>query len=168
MAGAQGDGHLFTIATAAAACGVAEVTIKRDLRDRQRFPSARKEPIPGGGGTERWVIPYRDLVAAGYVPNRPRPAEPAEGESRPTPDPDELDRLRRALDDERQRREQAEHRAELAEVMAGERERALSLLERSLRQLEAGPTPPLSDGAPVRNAGNSQPHKERRRRWWPW
>ncbi len=78
------------------------------------FPNARKEPIPNGGGTERWVIPLSDLLAQGLHPN----ADLADAAGDDHQARTEVERLRRQL-------AEAERRAALAEAVAAERLRAL-------------------------------------------
>jgi hypothetical protein len=71
-----------------------------------------------------------------------------------TPEPAEVDRLREQV-------QELEHRAELAEALASERERALEDLRVALRAL--GPGEPQTP-APH---GPTGPHPTHRRRW-PW
>jgi len=62
--------YLFTLAGAAAACGVARTTIRRRI-DRGEFPNAHRRLVPGEPEkSATWRIPAADLLAAGLVPNR--------------------------------------------------------------------------------------------------
>jgi len=161
-------GHRFTIATAAEACGVSEMTIKRGLNNG-KFPNAAKELIPGGGGTERWNIPLADLLGAGYKPNQPKvevidltdPQLEGDSGTRTPLELPEVIRLRQELEHERERARDAEHRAQLAESIAAERDRALEMINRAMRQLEAGSTPTSVVPAPTAAAATAT-----RKRGW--
>lgn len=145
------------------------MTIKRGLNNG-KFPNAVKEPIPGGGGTERWSIPLADLLTAGYKPHQPKvqvidlnnPELEDEGDSRTPSEHPEVTRLRLELERERERVRTAEHRAQLAESVAAERDRALEMINRAMRQLEAGSTP---TPAPI-SATEPSPEPRAKRRWW--
>jgi hypothetical protein len=162
-------GHRFTIATAAEACDISEMTIKRGLSSG-KFPHAIKEPIPGGGGTERWSIPLTDLLAAGYRPNASKPevidlTNPhhlAEGWSGTPSEPPELVQLREQLEAEKERSLRAEHRADIAEALATERNRSLETLTLALRQLGQGQqAPSVIPMTPLEQAPQAT-----RRHWW--
>ena len=139
------------------------MTIKRGLNNG-KFPNAVKEPLPGGGGTERWSIPLADLLGAGYKPNQPKvevidlnnPELEGEGGTRTPSEHPDVTQLRLELEHERERTRTAEHRAQLAESVAAERDRALEMINRAMRQLEAGNT-----SAPV-----SAPTATRKRGWF--
>jgi len=132
----------LTITEAARAAGKHRNSIRRRL-DAGQFPNAQKNP---SGVVE---IPVGDLLASGLVLNRPAPPAP---DVQP-PETPETDRLR-------ERVQELEHRAELAEAVAEERERALDDLRAALRAL--GPGDPQAP-AP-RPTG--PPQAPRRR--WPW
>lgn len=131
----------LTITEAARAAGKHRNSIRRRL-DAGQFPNAQKNPV---GVVE---IPVEDLLAAGLELNRPAPPAPAV-QAHETP---EVDRLREQV-------QELEHRAELAEALASERERALDDLRVALRAL--GPGEPTLTPAPV---GVTQPPRRR----WPW
>ena len=107
------EGPCLTITEAARAAGKHPNSIRRRL-DAGQFPGAAKN---AAGEVE---IPIDDLLSAGLVLKRPAPREPAE-----------VDRLRDQL-------RKAERRAELAEALASERERALDDLRMALRALGSG------------------------------
>lgn len=134
--------RLFTLSEAATACGVSRSRIRRML-DAGEFPNAVQEGDPEKGASARvWRVPLADLLAAGLMPNR-EPDSPAtypgkDAEQGEQVAGQELADLRHELALERTRREAAED-------IARERERAIEVLERALRLLEArnpvGPEP---------------------------
>ncbi len=136
------DRPRLTITEAARAAGKHRNSIRRRL-DAGQFPNAHKNP---SGVVE---IPVGDLLASGLVLNRPAPSAP---DVQP-PETPEVDTLRERL-------REAEHRAELAEALAGERERALDDLRVALRAL--GPGDPQ---APAPRPTGPPPTPRRR---WPW
>ena len=101
-------------------------------------------------------------AAAGLELDRAAPPEPAV-DPHETPEPVEVDRLRDQL-------REAERRAELAEALASERERALEDLRIALRALGSGEPPPtmraLGSGEPPPTPAPAAPQAPRRR--WPW
>ncbi len=144
--------------------------MKRRLADNA-LPNARKELIPNGGGTERWVIPLSDLLAQGLRPNAAR-----KGDGAPKPDVDltaaagsedqaqnEVERLRREL-------AESQRRAVLAEAVAAERLRALDdarlnadALRQAVLMLNAGAAPrerrsSRSAAAAGGSSGGTAPH----------
>jgi hypothetical protein len=136
----------LTITEAASAAGKHRNSIRRRL-DAGQFPNAQKNP---SGVVE---IPVEDLLASGLELNRPAPPAP-DVQPPETPEPAEVDTLRERL-------REAEHRAELAEALAGERERALEDLRVALRAL--GPGEPQTP-APLAPTGAPQAPRGR----WPW
>ena len=136
----------LTITEAARAAGMHRNSIRRRL-DAGQFPNAHKNPV---GVVE---IPLDDLLAAGLELNKPAPPAPAV-QPPETPEPAEVDRLREQV-------QELEHRAELAEALASERERALEDLRVALRAL--GPGDPQ---APAPHEPTGPPQAPRRR--WPW
>lgn len=126
----------LTINKAAEAADVHRNTIRRRLDDGQ-FPNAFREP--GEQGRKAWLIPVGDLLAAGLHLHRPSPADQVAAE-------ETLDELQALRADNLELR----HRAELAESLARERERALTIAERALLALTEGesrPSPP--DRSPI-------------------
>lgn len=166
-------GHLFSLKEAARACEVSPVTIRRRLRD-ETFPNAFKESIDG---SETWQIPLGDLLGAGFTPTSSGQAttEPAEvtvpvvevieavAAATPTAEPidvAEVSELRSEL-------VAAEHRAELAEARAEERQRLIDILERQVRVLMPGP--PVAGTASDGPSVLTEPVRTeplRRKRWW--
>ena len=67
----QGEA-LFSIAEAAAACGVSKRTIRRRLDEGRFLNSYRKQDATGS-----WVIPLRDLYAAGLKVKPSQPGDPS-------------------------------------------------------------------------------------------
>ncbi len=143
------DRPRLTITEAASAAGMHRNSIRRRL-DAGQFPNAHKNP---SGVVE---IPVGDLLASGLELNRPAPPAPDVQPSE-TPETPEVDTLRERLRD-------AEHRAELAEALASERERALEDLRVALRAL--GPGDPQAPGPYGPNPEPPDPMAPRRR--WPW
>jgi len=114
----------LTVAEAAEAAGVHRRTITRRI-DANRLPNAYKN------STGEWRVPIADLEASGlrlYAPAGPDP-EPA---STLPHDGIEVDELKAEVAEWRRR-------AEVAEALAAERERALERADLALRALSAGP-----------------------------
>ena len=76
-----------------------------------------------------WLIPVTDLIAAGLTPGKPAPPEEPPGPAEPSPT--ELDALKAENVELRKR-------AEIAEAVAEEREKALEDTRLALRALSAG------------------------------
>jgi hypothetical protein len=62
---AGGAPHWLNITEAAAACGLSRDTVRRRIRSGA-LPGARRDP----SGSSPWLIPIRDLLAAGLDPDR--------------------------------------------------------------------------------------------------
>lgn len=153
--------YLFSLAGAAAACGVARSTIRRRL-DKGDFPNARRVSVPGEPETTAaWRIPAADLVAAGLPPNRPDPgsdhgedtpgAQGGDGGSAALSDmaggqAAELDALRARLDD-LERLVDAERRR--GDDMARMAEQAQRSLDLALRRLGPGDSEPEGPQEPA-------------------
>lgn len=114
----------LTINAAAKAAGVHRNTIRRRL-DRGEFSNRFRER-DDEGREGPWLIPTEDLLAAGFRLHAPSAPDSA-------PPPETLDELQ-AL---RAENLELRHRAEMAEALARERDRALELAERALRALES-------------------------------
>ncbi len=137
---------VFSVTEAARASGVDRRTIKRKL-DAGEFPNAHRQPTGQGPGPGPWLVPLGDLLAAGLTPDVGRvPGPPMRGSSGP---PESELRLRAALAD-------AVRRAEVAEALAAERERAIEAQQVALRAFEAG-VAAAADGEPD-PAGGPDPH----------
>jgi hypothetical protein len=129
----------LTIRQAAEATGLSIKTIRRRLAE---FPNARRD---GDGPAAPWTIPVTDLIAAGLTVEDndtsgkvERPASsPVALPARPA-EPDEVEKLRGEVTELRRR-------AEVAEALAIERERALVDVRLALRALTA--TTPSTDAA---------------------
>jgi len=148
---------------------VSAQTIRRRLRD-DAFPNATKETLDG---VETWQIPLGDLLAAGFSPTSDgRPSQPSEPATAPTTDVvdehpaatpvvdvDEVAELRAELIE-------AQHRAELAEARAEERQRSIDILERQVLMLMPGPASPTVNDGPVVLTEPVPTAPLRRRRWW--
>ena len=162
------SGPVLNMAEAARACGLSVSTMRR-----------HRDALLAHGATRHdasWVIPVSALVAAGLMPNvTPPDASPGDGVTPvmtrhpdgsltppDTPTHQEVERLREALAD-------AKRRADVAEAIAAERERIITVQAQALRLLEAGPSPrppaptPSSSGAPD---GAPDTASTGRRRWW--
>jgi len=139
------SGTTLSIAEASRRYGVSVATLRRKLHDGV-LTGAHKQPGPKG---EEWRLPIASLAALGYrAPSAPD-VKPDD-----TSEPAEVDRLREQV-------QELEHRAELAEALASERERALEDLRVALRAL--GPGDPQ---APAPHEPTGPPQAPRRR--WPW
>lgn len=135
----------WTLSQAAKRCGTSRATLQRALNAGR---------IPGAVRDEQgwWQLPLEGLLAAGFLPDRPAPAEdqdsgPHRGGAREharTPDPapaepaSELVELRIELERERARADLERTRREAAEQLAAERAARVADLQHSLRMLEAG------------------------------
>lgn len=134
-------GQSFSLAQAAVVCQVSRKTLMR-----------RADLLKEGGSfkdsTGGWVIPLGALLHAGLTPGRPATPDS------PTPDSrdavgvgqdsrdtqiarlqGEIERLRGVADEAVELR----RRAEVAEALAGERERVIAAQAQTLHMLEAGP-----------------------------
>lgn len=138
------QGHLFTLAEAAAAVGLHKDSIKR-RRAAGHFPHAVKDDAG------QWVIPLADLLADGLHPHAPTAPEAVpEGGAPPA---ESWDRVR-ALEAEVH---------ELRAVLA-ERDRALRIAETALRAL---PAPEVRPGASAESPTAAPPGESRARgHWW--
>ncbi len=139
------SGTTLSIAEASRRYGVSVATLRRKLHSGV-LTGAYKQPGPKG---EEWRLPVAALAALGY---RTPPAPDVKPDD--TSEPAEVDRLREQV-------QELEHRAELAEALASERERALEDLRVALRAL--GPGDPQ---APAPHEPTGPPQAPRRR--WPW
>lgn len=127
----------FSLAQAAVVCQVSRKTIMR-----------RADLLKEGGSykdsTGGWVIPLGALLHAGLTPGRPAtPDSPTRDSAGARPDSrdtriarlqGEIERLRGAAEEAVELR----RRAEVAEALAGERERVIAAQAQTLRMLEAG------------------------------
>jgi hypothetical protein len=134
----------FSIKRAAEVTSVHANTVRRRLRKGGvpgEFPGAKQDPY----GV--WKIPKGDLLAAGLTLNAPK-----EGQGEPVAPPDnaELTRLREEVARWR-------NRAEVAEALAGERDRALVIAENALRALGPGSGATTHTEPENRSAGPSWP-----------
>lgn len=146
----------LTLSEAADRTGASRSRIRRML-DAGEFPNARQEQAPGKGASAQvWRIPVPDLLAAGLVPNSPRPM-PADSRDQASEQDagQDLSDLRHELDLERERRRSAE-------ALAAERGRALEALEQALRLLEASTTAPAgqASSAPTHETTPREPTHE--------
>ena len=136
----------LTVTEAAEAAGVHRRTIARRL-EAGRLPNAYKD------SAGEWRVPVADLEASGlrlYAPSGPDP-EPV------TSLPDEAE----ALAEVKAELDEWRRRAEVAEALAAERERALERADLALRALTAGPPQPEHQADEPRPATSST----RRWRW---
>ena len=134
----QGHGPVWSASEAARRCGISRATMTRRLQ---------ADAIPGATRDESgaWLVPLSGLLAAGFHPDRPAPAE-EEGPQ----DQDAETATAEALRDAQHARELAEIRAALdlerarrqaAEELAAERAARVSDLRRALLALTPPETP---------------------------
>ena len=115
---------VFTLKEAAEACQVSLKTIRR-RRDKGDFPNSYRS---ASRAQSPWLIPVTDLIAAGLTPGKPAPPEEPPGPAEPSPT--ELDALKAENAELRKR-------AEIAEAVAEEREKALEDTRLALRAIAA-------------------------------
>ena len=135
----------LTVADAAAAVGVHRRTIMRKL-DAGLLPGAYKD-----GPTGSWRIPWPALLAAGYDLTTPADKVPTSSTPALTADADLLDELRAQV-------AALQVRAQVAQAVADERLRTITVQESALRDLRAmlpavTPAPAPESTTPAR-------------RWW--
>lgn len=121
----------FSASEAAKACGVGRATIQRRL-DAGSFPDAFKNDVG-------WQIPLSNLLAAGFVPGRPAPAEQEQAPDRePDRDPEPVvpEHVQKLHDLELQLA-RAQSQAQIAQAVADERQRLIDTQNRAMRMLEA-------------------------------
>lgn len=147
--GRMTDRPAWTLARAAKECGVSRDTIKR-RRIAGAFPNAYQ------GERGAWLIPITDLLAAGFQPTMSKPDEPQQLDveaERAAVNPGRDDRVTELEHQNELLRVQLESQTQLR-AMA---DQVADDLRRSLRMLEAAPTP---QPAPV------EPDPPPKRRWW--
>lgn len=121
----------FSASEAAAECGVGRATIQRRLADGS-FPNAFKNDVG-------WQIPLSDLLAQGFVPGRPAPAEE---DTTPDREPDRSaepvvpEHVQKVHELELQLAH-AQAQAQIAQAVADERQRTIETQSRAMRMLEA-------------------------------
>jgi hypothetical protein len=146
--------QVIGLAEAAKVSGVSESTIRRRRADLLELGAVQ--------GPKGWQIPIPALITLGLMSNttapdtltapEPLPLAPVTDAMTPNTTA-ELEALRGALT-------AAEHRAALAEAVAGERAAQIADLRTALRMIEA-PHPAEEKAVPPQAA--TAPH---RRRWW--
>lgn len=145
---------VLSLTDAATACDVARRTLTRAL-DAGKFPGAWRADGRQGPGSGPWMVPVVELMAAGYMPKVSEPTRAPLGAPRISSTTSSVDASAQAdaLTEELQalksRLSAAEHRAEMAEALATERERALDDLRTALRVLEASRPAPATPAPTV-------------------
>lgn len=137
----QGHGPMWSASEAARRCGISRATMTRRLQ---------ADAIPGATRDESgaWLVPLSGLLAAGFHPDRPAPAEEEDPQDQDAADAlrdahhaRELAEVRAALDLERARRQAAEE-------LAAERAARVADLRQALLALAPPETPQDADTAP--------------------
>jgi len=161
----------LTLTQAAELCHVNRRTLTRAL-DAGRFPRAYRSDGPTGPGMGPWLVPWGDLKAAGFRPDKPEQVQELFTVERPTVPATvtvpatAMEQLRAEVMEERHKREMAEVERDAARAIAEERAAALADARLALHALTAGPpapivTPPAAP-APVTETGATPAPK----RWW--
>lgn len=160
------------LAAAAKACGVSESTLRRKRPDL--LAAGAKQTAKG------WSIPIPALIELGLMdrttlipadsPSQPSQEAPTTA-STPTPMEPLVEALRAQLAD-------AEKRAAVAEAIAEERERIISVQAQALRMLESSKTPVANTAAREAarddvvvtaeklSTGSEPAQEDPKRRWW--
>jgi hypothetical protein len=152
---------VVSMAEAARLSGLSVSTLRR-----------RRDALVGHGATRHdagWVIPISALVALGLMPPVTPPDAPSADQVTPvmTPPGDgAVTALTAERDTALERASAAEHRAEIAERTAAERDRVIEAQAHALQMLEAAPTtgrgPGPSDGEATAEASAAPARAPRR------
>lgn len=164
------SGPTLSMAEAARACGVSVSTMRR-----------HRDALMAHGATRHdasWVIPLSALLSCGLMPRATPPASPSRNDVTAIMTPASDTPLTKEVQDLRKQLVNAEHRAELAEAVAAERQHTIDAQRIALRALE--PRPAHDNSQPTDEATPEQPptpHEEppqpettnsesQHRSWW--
>nr|AFK88687.1 hypothetical protein [Acidipropionibacterium jensenii] len=158
------SGPTLSMAEAARACGVSVSTVRR-----------HRDALVAHGATRHdasWVIPLSALISCGLMPRVTPPDAPSPNNVAPAMTSHGDAPLTGEVQELRERLANAEHRTELAEAIAAERQHTIDAQRIALRALEPGSThnsPATDEPATAREQppgpepSDSRPH---RRSWW--